>query len=95
MEVHSGLVWMILDYRLERKWSMVGFCTGAITGFVTVSPCLQYFRLIVHLTSDSLVAITPAAGYVGTPAAALIGLVSSCVSNWATRLKVPMHVDDP
>lgn len=70
----GGLVWMILDYRLERKWSMVGFCTGAITG---------------------LVAITPAAGYVGTPAAALIGLVSACVSNFATRLKVPMQVDDP
>jgi hypothetical protein len=29
---HSGLTWMILDFRLERKWSVVGFCTGAITG---------------------------------------------------------------
>lgn len=42
-----------------------------------------------------LVAITPAAGYVGTPAGALIGLVASAVSNLATRLKVSMRVDDP
>lgn len=70
----GGLIWMILDYRLERKWSVVGFCTGAIAG---------------------LVAITPAAGYVGTPAAALIGLVAGTASNLATGLKVSMRVDDP
>lgn len=70
----GGIVWMIMDFRLERKWSVVGFCTGMITG---------------------LVAITPAAGNVGTPAAALIGLVSAVLSNLATRLKVTMRVDDP
>jgi Amt family ammonium transporter len=70
----GGIVWMIMDFRLERKWSVVGFCTGMITG---------------------LVAITPAAGNVGTPAAALIGLVSGALSNLATRLKVTMRVDDP
>jgi hypothetical protein len=43
----------------------------------------------------SLVAITPAAGFVGTPAAALIGLLSGSLSNLATALKVPMRVDDP
>lgn len=63
-----------MDYRLERKWSVVGFCTGAIAG---------------------LVAITPAAGFVGAPAGALIGLVSSVVSNLCTRLKASMRVDDP
>lgn len=70
----GAIVWMIMDFRLERKWSMVGFCTGGIAG---------------------LVAITPAAGYVGAPAAALIGLVSAFCSNLATRLKVSMRVDDP
>lgn len=35
-----------MDFRLERKWSVVGFCTGAIAG---------------------LVAITPAAGFIGAP----------------------------
>ncbi|OCF42935.1 amt family ammonium transporter [Kwoniella heveanensis CBS 569] len=70
----GGVVWLIMDFRLERKWSMVGFCTGAIAG---------------------LVAITPAAGFVGAPASALVGLVSAAVSNLATRLKVSMRVDDP
>lgn len=40
----AGLTWMFMDWRIERKWSVVGFCTGAIAG---------------------LVAITPAAGFVG------------------------------
>jgi hypothetical protein len=40
----GGLFWMLMDWRLERKWSAVGYCTGAICG---------------------LVAITPAAGFVG------------------------------
>jgi Amt family ammonium transporter len=70
----GAITWMIMDFRLEHKWSMVGFCTGAIAG---------------------LVAITPAAGFVGAPAAALIGLVSAVVSNLATRLKSTMRVDDP
>lgn len=42
----GAITWMIMDFRLERKWSVVGFCTGAIAG---------------------LVAITPAAGFVGCP----------------------------
>lgn len=70
----GAITWMIMDYRLERKWSMVGFCTGAIAG---------------------LVAITPAAGYVGAPAGALIGLVAAACCNLATRLKSTMRVDDP
>lgn len=70
----GAITWMVMDFRLERKWSMVGFCTGAIAG---------------------LVAITPAAGFVGAPAGALIGLVSAFVSNLATRLKNSMRVDDP
>lgn len=69
----GGLVWMILDYRLERKWSVVGFCTGAIAG---------------------LVAITPAAGFVGVPAAVLIGAAAATASNFATNLKVVMRNDD-
>lgn len=69
----AALTWMLLDYRLERKWSVVGFCTGAIAG---------------------LVAITPAAGFVGVPAAVLIGFLSALVSNFATGLKVFMRCDD-
>lgn len=69
----GAIVWLIMDFRLERKWSVVGFCTGAIAG---------------------LVAITPAAGFVSVPAAALIGLVSAVVSNLCTGLKHKMRCDD-
>lgn len=69
----AGVTWMLLDYRLERKWSAVGFCTGAIVG---------------------LVAITPAAGYVGAPASVFIGVVASFVSNALTSLKGWFGFDD-
>lgn len=34
----GGLTWVILDYRLERKWSTVGFCSGVIAGLVAITP---------------------------------------------------------
>jgi Amt family ammonium transporter len=69
----AGLTWMVLDYRLERKWSVVGFCTGVIAG---------------------LVAITPAAGFIGVPASLAVGFLSALLSNFATQLKVFMRCDD-
>jgi len=69
----AGLTWMLLDYRLEHKWSAVGFCTGAICG---------------------LVAITPAAGYVGAPAAVLIAVLASFLANLLTTLKGYFSFDD-
>src|SRR5258708_33322383 len=34
----GGITWMLWDYRLERKWSAVGFCSGAISGLVAITP---------------------------------------------------------
>ncbi|OAP54492.1 hypothetical protein AYL99_10940 [Fonsecaea erecta] len=34
----GGLTWCILDFRLERKWSTVGFCSGVIAGLVAITP---------------------------------------------------------
>ncbi|KAG2011219.1 ammonium transporter, variant 3 [Coprinopsis cinerea AmutBmut pab1-1] len=34
----SGITWMLWDYRIERKWSAVGFCSGAIAGLVAITP---------------------------------------------------------
>ncbi|KAF8662795.1 hypothetical protein AX16_001079 [Volvariella volvacea WC 439] len=34
----GGLTWMLWDYRIERKWSAVGFCSGAIAGLVAITP---------------------------------------------------------
>jgi len=69
----GGLTWMLWDYRLERKWSVVGFCSGAIVG---------------------LVAITPASGFVGAPAAVAFGIVAGTICNFATKLKFMLGYDD-
>jgi len=69
----GGLTWMFWDYRLERKWSAVGFCSGAIAG---------------------LVAITPASGFVGSPAAVLFGVMAGTICNFATQLKFLLKYDD-
>ncbi|TFL02026.1 ammonium transporter [Pterulicium gracile] len=69
----AGVTWLLWDYRIERKWSAVGFCSGAIAG---------------------LVAITPASGYVGAPAAVAFGVVAGSVCNWATQIKFIFGFDD-
>jgi Amt family ammonium transporter len=69
----GGVTWMLWDYRLERKWSAVGFCSGAVSG---------------------LVAITPASGFVGSPAAVLFGFMAGTVCNFATQLKFALGYDD-
>lgn len=69
----GGITWMLLDWRLERKYSAVGFCSGAISG---------------------LVGITPAAGFVGAPAAVAIGFVTAVACNFATKLKFLLNVDE-
>ncbi|KAJ3533490.1 hypothetical protein NMY22_g7315 [Coprinellus aureogranulatus] len=38
----GGLTWMFWDYRIERKWSAVGFCSGAIAGLVAITPGSGY-----------------------------------------------------
>jgi Amt family ammonium transporter len=38
----AGMVWCALDWRLERKWSMVGFCSGTIAGLVAATPASGY-----------------------------------------------------
>jgi len=69
----GGITWMLWDYRLEKKWSAVGFCAGAVSG---------------------LVAITPASGYVGSPAAVLFGVASGTICNFATQIKFIFNYDD-
>lgn len=34
----GGVTWVLLDYRLDKKWSTVGFCSGAIAGLVAITP---------------------------------------------------------
>ncbi|KAM0756409.1 ammonium transporter, partial [Meredithblackwellia eburnea MCA 4105] len=69
----GALVWCTVDFIFERKFSVVGFCSGAIAG---------------------LIGITPAAGYVGTPAAVAIGVLVGIGCNFATKLKFIFKYDD-
>jgi Amt family ammonium transporter len=34
----GAFTWVLIDYRLEHKWSAVGWCSGAITGLVAITP---------------------------------------------------------
>lgn len=34
----AGLTWVLLDYRLEKKFSAFGFCSGAVAGLVAITP---------------------------------------------------------
>jgi Amt family ammonium transporter len=34
----GSITWVLLDYRLSRKWSMVGWCSGCISGLVAATP---------------------------------------------------------
>ncbi|KAG1452648.1 hypothetical protein G6F56_007761 [Rhizopus delemar] len=34
----AAIVWVLLDYRHTRKWSIVGLCTGAVAGLATITP---------------------------------------------------------
>ncbi|KAI5791970.1 ammonium transporter AmtB-like domain-containing protein [Geopyxis carbonaria] len=36
--IMSGMTWCLLDFRLAKKWSMVGFCSGLISGLVAATP---------------------------------------------------------
>ncbi|KAF2755795.1 ammonium transporter-like protein [Pseudovirgaria hyperparasitica] len=34
----AAITWTLLDWRLARKWSMVGWCSGTISGLVAATP---------------------------------------------------------
>ncbi|KAG0126823.1 ammonium transporter AmtB-like domain-containing protein [Tuber indicum] len=36
--IFSGVTWVLLDFRLAKKWSMVGLCSGLISGLVAATP---------------------------------------------------------
>ncbi|GJJ77584.1 ammonium transporter, Amt family [Entomortierella parvispora] len=38
----GGLVWVLLDYRHEKKLSLIGYCTGAVAGLATITPGSGY-----------------------------------------------------
>lgn len=70
----GALAWMLAEWLVRSKPSLLGLCSGAVAG---------------------LVAITPAAGYVGPASAMLIGCVAGVACYWgATGLKRILGADD-
>ncbi|RDW75940.1 ammonium transporter-2 [Coleophoma crateriformis] len=41
----AAATWCILDWRLSRKWSMVGWCSGTISGLVAATPASGFIPL--------------------------------------------------
>ena len=40
----AAATWVLLDWRLARKWSMVGWCSGCISGLVAATPASGSLR---------------------------------------------------
>lgn len=46
----GAITWCVLDWRLERKWSMVAMCSGCILGLVAATPasgCIPLWALVI------------------------------------------------
>ncbi|QEU61768.1 Mep3/Mep1 [Kluyveromyces lactis] len=47
----GGMTWCLLDYRLEKKWSTVGLCSGIICGLVAATPsagCITLYASVIQ-----------------------------------------------
>jgi len=53
----GGIVWMLMDWRLERKFSAVGFCSGAIAGLVGITPAAGYVGVASSVAIGAITAI--------------------------------------
>lgn len=70
----AALGWMLLEWIISKKPTVLGMASGAVAG---------------------LVAITPAAGFVGLPSSIIMGLVSACVGFFGVSfLKHKLGYDD-
>lgn len=63
----GGITWCVLDYRLERKWSTVGFCSGVVAGLVSITPGSGELSCIVHLFLMPISDLSPKAMFLSGP----------------------------
>jgi ammonium transporter, Amt family len=88
----GGITWCVLDYRLERKWSTVGFCSGVVAGLVAITPgsgTSWCFRSVAFEHGADL-----HSGYVPAWAAVPYGVLGAGFANYATKLKFIVRIDD-
>lgn len=53
----GGITWMTLDWIRDGKWSAVGFCSGAISGLVGITPASGYVAVPASLAIGFLTAL--------------------------------------
>lgn len=92
----GGITWCVLDYRLERKWSTVGFCSGVVSGLVAITPGSGIPPSTPFSPSPSTYSIPffPVTGYVPVWAAIPTGVLGAALANYATKLKFLIRIDD-
>ncbi|KAJ3117739.1 hypothetical protein HK098_006125 [Nowakowskiella sp. JEL0407] len=54
----AGMVWMTLDFFATKKYSSIGFCTGAIAGLVAITPAAGFVApwaaMVIGLLAGSI-----------------------------------------
>ncbi|KAL0095423.1 ammonium transporter AmtB-like domain-containing protein [Phycomyces blakesleeanus] len=50
----AAVVWVLMDYRHARKWSIIGLCTGAVAGLATITPGSGYVSYSSSLAFGAL-----------------------------------------
>lgn len=53
----AGGVWSLLDYIRKRKWSLVGYCSGAVAGLVGITPACGFVSPASALAIGALTAL--------------------------------------
>jgi Amt family ammonium transporter len=79
------------DYRIERKWSAVGFCSGSIAGLVAITPASGF---VGSRMFGIFVSGLPSLTSLLIAAAVLFGVMAGTVCNFATQLKFIAGYDD-
>jgi hypothetical protein len=83
--LNTKLLSAVQDWRLERKWSAVGFCSGAIAGLVAITPASGFvgareFGLSTAYHGELILRLAIAA-------ALAFGAAAGTFCNFATQLK--------
>ena len=85
----AAITWCVLDFRLAKKWSMVGWVCAQGYILRTETNGLKCSGVI-----SGLVAATPASGFIPPWASIILGITVGIVSNFATKIKYWCHIDD-
>lgn len=64
----AAMTWCLLDFRLAKKWSMVGWCSGTISGLVAATPASGFLSPWASLVLGIVSGVACNFGTKGRPA---------------------------